>query len=290
MTDTSLAQQNLASRQNSDGGWPYTRGVSWTEPTVYALLSLLDGGPAESLRHGFHWLQTLQRPDGGWPPQARVDQSTWVTALVGLLPPEPLGEAVHARAMHWVAGSAGAESATVFRIREWLLGHQPVSQQETPGWPWIPETAAWVAPTSVAVLALQKQCRTQPRPDLQKRLDEGRRFLLERMCQGGGWNHGSTRPLGYPTNPYPETTGLALIALRGVQARQIEISVPLALRYLKECRSADAWNWLRLGLLAQGRLPAGAAPAADLRFRSIPEVALNLIAQQAFEGRNPLFV
>ena len=256
---------------------------------MYALLSLLNRGEPLSLRRGLEWLRKRQRPDGGWPPQAGVDESTWVTALVALLPPELLGEAAHAPALHWIAGSAGAESGTVFRVREWLLGHQPLSQQETPGWPWMPETAAWVAPTSVAVLALEKQCRRQPRADFEKRLDEGRRFLLERMCQGGGWNHGSTRPLGYPTNPYPETTGLALTALRGVQARQIEISVPLALRYLSECRSADAWNWLRLGLSAQRRLPADAAPATELRFRTVPEIALNVIAQQASEGRNPLF-
>jgi hypothetical protein len=41
--------------------------------------------------------------------------------------------------------------------------------------------------------------------------------------------------------------------------------------------------------LAQGRLPAHAAPAAELQFRSVPEVSLDLILQAAFEGRNRLF-
>ncbi len=288
MPNTSLAQQNLAARQNQDGGWPYARGVSWTEPTAYAVLALLNASDQEPVRRGLKWLQTGQRADGGWSPQRGVDQSTWVTALVALLPPEQLGEAAHARAVNWLGGSAGEESSTIFRLREWLLGHESLSAKGTPGWPWIPDTAAWVAPTSVAILALEKACRRQPNPNFQKRLDEGRRYLLERMCNGGGWNHGSTTPLGYPTNPYPETTGLALTALHGVHAPQIEVSVPLAQRYLSECRSADAWNWLRLGLLAQGRLPAKAVPAAELRFRSVPEVSLDVIVQAALDGRNLL--
>lgn len=252
-------------------------------------MALLDAGDSEPVRRGFQWLRSVQRTDGGWPPQTGVDQSTWVTALVALLPAPQLGDALHAKALNWVAGSSGEESGTIFRLRQWLLGQGSVSSKEAPGWPWIPDTAAWVAPTSIALLALQKETRRASRSDLQKRLDEGRNYLLQRMCKGGGWNHGSTTPLGYPTSSYPETTGMALTALHGVHARQIEVSLPLAQRYLRECRSADAWNWLRLGLLAQDRLPAGAAPASELRFRSVPEVSLDLIFQAALQGRNPLF-
>ena len=250
-------------------------------------MALLDRGDSEPVRRGLQWLRAAQRTDGGWPPQTRVDQSTWVTALVALLPPEQLGDAVHTKAVNWVAGSSGEESSAIFRLRQWLLGQG--SSNEAPGWPWIPDTAAWVAPTSIALLALQKECRRRSRPDLLKRLDEGRNYLLQRMCKDGGWNHGSTTPLGYPTSPYPETTGMALTALHGVRARQIDVSLPLAQRYLRQCRSADAWNWLRLGLYAQGRLPADTAPASELQFRSVPEVSLDLIFQAAVQGRNPLF-
>ena len=263
--------------------------MSFTEPTVYAVLALLDAEDAGPARRGLSWLRAAQRADGGWPPQSAVDQSTWVTALVAWLPSGQLGETAHAAGIRWVAGSAGEESGATYRLREWLLGHGPLSAQESPGWPWLPETAAWVAPTAVAILALEKECRRQSRPDLEKRAGQGRRFLLERMCNGGGWNHGSTRPLGYPTSPYPETTGLALAALHGVRAPQIDLSVPLAERYLSECRSADACNWLRLGLLAHGHRPAEPSSAAGLRFRTVPEISLNLIVQQALEGRNLIF-
>lgn len=282
---TAAAQETLAARQNADGGWPYTRGVSWTEPTVYAVLALLDAGEPEAARRGLDWLRASQRQDGGWAPQAGVDQSSWVTALVALLPPDQLGDSAHARAVRWIAGAAGEESGVFYRVREWLLGHAPLSEREAPGWPWVPGAAAWVAPTSIAILALEKECRRHNSPELQKRLDEGRRFLLGRMCKGGGWNHGSTVPLGYPSSAYPETTGLALLALRGVRAPQIDLSVPLAEQFLKDSRSADATNWLSLGLMAHQALPSRPAEK-NLQLRTVPEVALHRIVQAALEGRD----
>ena len=55
---------------------------------------------------------------------------------------------------------------------------------------------------------------------------------------------------------------MALAALRGVHApRSRPCRSSVARRFLAECRSADALNWLRLGLLAHGRT-AGRATAA----------------------------
>lgn len=278
---------DLTARQNPDGGWPYTRGVSWTEPTAYAVLALLDAGAIESVRRGLEWLRAAQRPDGGWPPQLIVDESTWVTALVALISPDQLGGSAHSRALRWTLASIGEESTLVFRLREWMLGALPLAPQEPAGWPWLPGTSPWVGPTSIALLALQKQFRRAPTADLQQRLDEGRRFLLRRMCTGGGWNHGSTKALGYPSNPYLETTGLALAALRGVRGPEIDLSVTLAQRWLCTCRSADAWNWLRLGLLAHNRLPVP-APSMNLPCRTVPDLALDQIVEAALAGRNDI--
>src|ERR1039457_1189922 len=118
----SMSIQLVASKQNRDGGWPYVRGTSWTEPTVYAILALLAAGRLEPARRGLDWLRAAQLPEGGWPPQKGFDESTWVTALVALLPPGQLGSAAHARAIDWLLSTDGEESSATYRLRMWLLG------------------------------------------------------------------------------------------------------------------------------------------------------------------------
>ena len=275
----------LLDAQNRDGGWPYARGVSWTEPTVYAVLALLRAGEKSAAERGLKWLRAIQHSDGGWPPQAGIDQSSWVTSLVALVPPAQLGLDAHARSVGWVGGLTGEESSGIYRLREWLLGQGPLTEREPPGWPWLAGTAAWVTPTSFAILALEKECRRKPNRQIEKRIASGRAFLLSRMCNGGGWNHGSVRALGYPSSAYPETTGMALAALRGVRSPQIEASTILARRFLGECRSADAWNWLRLGLRVQGQLPECPTPAG-LRFRTVPEIAVDSLVTAALQTPN----
>jgi hypothetical protein len=279
----------VVSKQNADGGWPYVRGTSWTEPTVYAVLALLAAGEMEPAKRGLNWLLAGQLADGGWSPHAGVDESTWVTALVALLPPEHLGAAFHAQAIAWLMASKGRESSALYRIREWLLGNAAPPDQEFAGWPWIPGAAAWVGPTSLAILALDKEQRRKPTAAMGARIEEGRRFLLTRMCGQGGWNHGSVRVYGHDSDPYPETTGMALAALRGVRAPQLDRALPVARHFLAVCRSADALNWLRLGLLAHGQLQPGFRPSAPVAYRTLPDTALNLLVAEAQNG-NPVFL
>src|SRR6516162_7132095 len=115
----------LLSRQNQDGGWPYVRGVSWTEPTVYAVLAILAAGETAAAQRGIDWLCSRQLLDGGWPPQTGCDESTWVTALAAIVPAEYLGAKAHHRAIHWLLNTTGQESTAVFRLRQWLLGNSP---------------------------------------------------------------------------------------------------------------------------------------------------------------------
>src|SRR4051794_4683259 len=276
----------LVSKQNSDGGWPYVRGASWTEPTVYAILALLAAGGAEAANRGIGWLRARQLPDGGWPPQAGFDESTWVTALVALLPPEPLGAAIHARAIGWLMRVEGEETSSGYRFRQWLLGSTRMPENEFPGWPWIPGAAAWVGPTSIAIVALDKELSRKSSDKIRDRIREGRKFLLRRMCADGGWNHGSVRALGYESQPYPETTGMGLAALRGMNVRQLPQTIGVAQRFLAECKSADACNWLRLGLLAHGQLPAGYCRPPQMAYRTLTETSLDLIVAETQKGRD----
>jgi hypothetical protein len=209
--------------------------------------------------------------------------------LVALLPPEQLGEQLHDDAIRWLLSTRGNESTPLYRLRQWLLGVGRPADQEFAGWPWTHGAAAWVGPTSLAVLALEKERRRRPSKDIAQRIADGRHFLLARTCKGGGWNHGAVNALGYESGPYPETTGMALAALHGVQAPEVETGVDVARRFLETSRSADAINWLGLGLMAHGGMPADYCRPADVECRTLPETSLAMLVREVQKGRNVLW-
>lgn len=279
----------LAAKQNPDGGWPYIRGVSWTEPTVYSILAMLAAGAKESAARGIGWLRRLARADGGFSPQAGVVDSTWVTALVALLPPEELGVPTHEGAIQWLLRTTGNESTKVYRLRQWLLGAPRPANQEFAGWPWTRGAGAWVGPTSLAILALDKESRRKPSAEISRRIAEGRQFLMTRCCHEGGWNHGAAEALGYAAGPYPETTGMALAALRGVDGPEVRRAIAAAQGFLADSHSADAINWLGLGLMAHGGMPVGYCRPAGVASRTLPETSLAMLMGEVQKGRDVLW-
>jgi hypothetical protein len=66
----------------------------------------------------------------------------------------------------------------------------------------------------------------------------------------------------------------------------VDAGLAVAERFLKESNSADAQNWLRLGLRVHGRLPSLYSPPMEVEFRTVPEIALNLLCCAAAEGRD----
>jgi hypothetical protein len=268
---------NWKSTQNADGGWAYSRGCSWTEPTALVLLAQAATGiDKESFASGVKFIRSLEGPDGGWRPQPGVAESTWVTALVGLLPAEAVGVPQHRRAIDWLRGQTGRESGWRYRFDQWLHGNK----QEFPeGWPWFPGAAAWVIPTSLAVLAFEREVEIHPDSELQARIAKGKQFLISHMCADGGWNHGSNQALGRDGDSYPETTGIALLATRGMN---VDRSLAMAKKHLADCRSAEGIAWLRMGLAAHGDNTRG---AADPPRRTITDSAL---WELAAVPRNPL--
>jgi len=277
---------SILASQNPDGGWPYRPAApSWTEPTTYALLALSLGDvAAEPLGRAFGWLRGLQRADGGWPPQPAVPECTWVTAMVALLGPDRLGAASYQRAIAWLLEQTGEDSGLLNRLHLYLLGNAQAAQA-APGWPWFPGATAWVTPTALSMLALRKAHRTIPSPALRRRLELGTAFLLQHACSDGGWNHGCPRVFNYEAPSYPETTGLALLALHGSDSPAIRNACRLAQVQLASCRSPEAQCWLRLGLLAHAQLPPDAAPPMRPP-RTIAELALAQLASAAEHGHN----
>ena len=280
------ALENIRAAQNPDGGWPYRRGGSWTEPTVYALLAHQAGGIAvPRASEVLGWLGRAQQSDGGWKPRASVDQSTWVTALVTLLPPEAIGVQRHVRAVEWLLSQTGKESNPMFRWRDFARHGKLPDASELVGWPWVPGCAAWVTPTSLAILALKKTYWRTPSPGLRERIGQAEAFLLSRRCADGGWNHGSERVLGYDAGSYPETTGQALLALAGTDPGRLAGSFRLAQRFLREHPPGGGAAWLRLGLLAHQQVPAR-APIFSVPCRTVPDAALAVLADAAERGCN----
>ncbi|MGA2737040.1 MAG: prenyltransferase/squalene oxidase repeat-containing protein [Bryobacteraceae bacterium] len=278
--------ENIRAAQNPDGGWPYRKGGSWTEPTVYALLAHQATRRAASRgADAVAWLSAAQRSDGGWTPRHSVDESTWVTALVALLHPETIGGGRHARAMQWLLDESGMDSSPFFRLSAFLRAGKLPDAPPANGWPWFPGTAAWVTPTCLGILALQKCYWRRPSTELSERLDQARAFLLSRRCADGGWNHGSARALGYNSDSYPETTGQALLALAGTDPAKLQGSIRLAQRFLREQRSSGGAAWLRLGLLAHQQLPAD-APLFTMPCRTVTDTALTFLAAAAEQGNN----
>src|ERR1017187_8812204 len=60
-----MSIEELVGKQNRDGGWPYVRGASWTEPTVYAVLALSAAGWTECARRGIQWIARREPAGGG---------------------------------------------------------------------------------------------------------------------------------------------------------------------------------------------------------------------------------
>ena len=162
----------LVAAQNSDGGWPYRKGTSWTEPTVLAF---------------WHWERRARRRRAASPGCAAGRRLTgdgrrrraW-NRPPGLLhwsrccPPESIGQERLDHALSWIVAQMGTNSTFWFRLRERLLGSH--TAEENPGWPWFPGTAAWVTPTALAIVALEKSENTEPSAEKLRRIDMGRQF------------------------------------------------------------------------------------------------------------------
>lgn len=267
--------------QNRDGGWAYNKGCSWTEPTAFVLLAQsVTGIDRRSFDAGLKFLLSMQREDGGWRPQPNVAESTWVTSLIALFPEEAIGSARLNQAVKWLEGQTGRESSWSYRFQQWRAG----SKDEFPdGWPWFPGAAAWVIPTSLGILAFERELSRREDRKLRTRVESGREFLFARMCADGGWNHGSNHALGRDGDSYPETTGIALVALHNApKSAQIERGKAAARRHLASCRTAEGIAWLRMGLQAHGEIVQLKSEPTP---RTTEDAALLALASAA---RNPL--
>jgi hypothetical protein len=287
MAEAELLQRRLIEAQNADGGWAYQKGGSWTEATAFALLALKahNNNTNSAYQRGCLWLQRNQRRDGGWSPYAGIDISTWVTSIAALALPETGSTAdQYHRAVRWLIEQIEPDinpiERFVFRTRGIMPPHQGG------GSPWFPHTAPWIAPTAMSVLALSWAARSSNEPQLRSCIRDGQRFILCRRCRDGGWNHGGYRYLSGNAPSYPEMTGIALLALYGAPAAEVNLPLKLAEAHLDSPASIEALSWLQLALVRHGRQPK--CPPVSLPCRTIRDVSLRLLALAADSSSNRL--
>src|SRR5262249_12865366 len=135
------------------------------------------------------------------------------------------------------------------------------------GWPWVSGTHSWVEPTAAAILALRKEGH-----GAHPRVRDGLRLLRDRAIVTGGWNYGNSSAFGHDLRPQPGPTGLALLALAGIERRNglVERALGYLQASLPATRAPQSLCWGVLGLRAWGCCPA----TADDWLREAFEVTL----------------
>ena len=234
-----------------------------TESTAWAVMALQDLNADSAAAAGRAWLLRQQRADGAWPVWPAVPSPGWTTALAVLALAGSEAEAA-TRGAEWLLGSrsrrASWSARTLIRLG-WLEPSVELNHSLT-GFPWVPDTFAWVEPTSWAILALQAVEGRVSETERRSRTDEATELLLDRACVTGGWNYGNRTVLGEDLWPYPDTTAIALLAL--VQQAD-DPAVAAGFRSLAETLGGRPSRLsLALGALA---LAAHGRDARDLRER-----------------------
>jgi hypothetical protein len=249
-----------------------------TENAALALLALRQSGADAAP------LLRLQQRSGAWGATANLEvPNAFHTglALLALRPFESLSVRRAADgALRWLSHLRGRESHWLWQWKFRLFDRQVRFDPAKSGWPWVPETVSWVAPTAVAVLALQAWNRESPR------IAAGVDMLLDRACPQGGWNAGNSVVFGVELDPHPDFTAMALLALRGSAHRGATI-VPRSLDYLaarlNESPSPYSLAWALMALNAFGhpgadQLRRGLEAYTGSSLESLPGRVLALLA------------
>jgi len=220
--------------QNIDGGWGYHRdGMSYTEPTAFSLLALLNPAIAPKLsasdprytaiQKGLGWLRQGQHPDGGWGVFREDEVSAWMTYpatwLLNVLLrfPElftaygrPEDANARERAQQWIINRGrepAIDSSAVFNEVRKLFK----IDSNLRGWSWGTQEAGWVIPTSLALVALAYNNSATTNSEIVK---NGKDYLRDRACPDGGWNVGNPWMLDKQLPPTPDATSFALLGWR----------------------------------------------------------------------------
>ena len=221
----------LAQRSLTHGGFAnQTGGTYRPDATAWAILILQNYDPHSPLiKPARTRLTQDQLEDGRVSISPDHPEAFWPTPMAILAwDHAPAFEEYKTRALDFLQNLAGSD-----------------------GWPWTANTYTWVQPTALCMIAIKMAEVVD-----QTRLQLGKHMLMSRQLPHGGWNYGSTVVFGQELRPFPETTGVALNALRGqVPHRMIKISLKYLAIEISQLRTPIALGWGLLGLGAWGERP-----------------------------------
>lgn len=246
------------------------------EDAALALLALRKNGADCSQ------LIRAQRRDGSWSEFTNIGPpNAFHTALALLaLRQYPSPHSATDSGFRWLSGLRGRESHWLWQWKFRLFDRQVQFDPSKSGWPWIPGTVSWVAPTALSILAYRAWRRDSPR------LVSATAMLLDRACPQGGWNAGNSVVFGVPLEPQPDFTAMALLALRDSNFSSGPL-VDRSLDYLGGRLDASlapySLAWASMALAAYGhpdadRLKSRLETAARARIYELPTRILALTA------------
>jgi len=206
------ARDYLSETQNDDGGWGYkSTSQSVTEATAVAVIAQTSVASREG---GTNWLLRTQRSDGSWGMNAQDDSGNWLTAWAALaLLLQPIEKARQAarQGLDWLL-AMGVVRVTDPTTATDIMGTLDINPSLA-GWPWQPDEAPFVEPTSLTLLALVAAGEGD-----QPRVREAVAYLRDRVCRGGGWNVGNPYMFRKPLPATPYSTAVALLAMKAAGA------------------------------------------------------------------------
>ena len=220
------------------------------EPTALALLAL-PSTLARKRSAAIACLLHTQNSNGSWPAFSGDDERGSGYTGLAVFALDHCGESgmPAKRGASWLLCSRGCESHWLWKWKFRTTDRHVRFNPDKFGWPWMPETASWVFPTTYSLLALKRAGRESRRGWLEFRIRRGVEMLYDRICPGGGWNAGNGVVYGSPLAPHPDATAVALLALLGEPAND---SITASLDWLErraETLSAPwslAWTILAL--------------------------------------------
>ncbi|MFN7998364.1 MAG: prenyltransferase/squalene oxidase repeat-containing protein [Bryobacteraceae bacterium] len=256
----------LFRRRLPSGGWSHIGSQFGTEPTAMALLALHLA--SIKTREQATPLLARQGSNGLWPGiGGEPTPNFWATAialnamLVLGADPATLNHTIQA-----LIRSRPAEVSWLVRLKFRFADRHVQFDPKKYGWPWVPESVSWVAPTAMALIALNraKKLGLVRGSELEHRLRLGVDMLTDRACMQGGWNAGNAVVYGSPLRPHIETTALAVVALRLHHDLPIVHASMTWLLSRVECPSAYSLAWIILAASAYKDVRPDVGPAHEL--------------------------